>query len=328
MSSAVYDLFRWSRGTWSAPRPRAVAGWSAAIAGVVFVGAALVASLGTEELPVGVGGTIVFVSDRSGMDSLYVRRMPGGREERLVSLAEPVAAPALSPDGSQVAFSVGGRVGVVSAGGGSVRILTSGGEWRDESPTWRPDGRALVVAARRVENESRDLHELRLEGGAAAPRRPLLETPFLDESQAVVSPDGQYLVFIREDNVVRWDFRDGRTRRLSRGFRRARAPRFLESGRVLYLWEEGKEFGIDVTDIDGREHETLQRGTAYYRSVVPSPDGRFLAATFTYDLGFDLWHALRHSHPERLLLLDARGAPVAEMANSWRYSNHSADWKR
>jgi hypothetical protein len=72
----------------------------------------------------------------------------------------------------------------------------------------------------------------------------------------------------------------------------------------------------------------LQRGTTFYRNVAPSPDGRFFAATFTYDLGFHFWQALLHSHPERLQLLDAKGTPVSEIAASWRYGNADADWRR
>ena len=124
------------------------------------------------------------------------------------------------------------------------------------------------------------------------------------------------------------DVRDGRAKRLSGGLRHARAPRFLPNGRVLFLWEQDKEYGIDVMDVDGREAQTVQRGTTYYRNVAPSPDGRYFAATFTYDLGFHFWQALQHSHPERLQLLDAKGALVSEIAGSWRYGNADADWHR
>jgi Tol biopolymer transport system component len=328
MSTAVLHFFKVTRERVATGSGRRGLRW--ALGGAALTLGGLVAAFGLRpsDLPDEARGVLVFVSDRSGLDSLYVRRLPDGREERLLALTQPARDPALSPDGNQVAFSVGGRVGVVSVGGGPVRLLTPGTEWKDETPTWRPDGQALIVASHRTETEGRDLHEIRLDAAAEVARRPLMETPHLDESQPAVSPDGQYVVFIRDDHVYRLDGRDGRVRRLSGGMRQARAPRFLGSGRILFLWTQEKEYGIDVMDVDGRETQTLQRGTTYYRSVAPSPDGRFLAATFTYDLGFHFWQALQHSHPERLQLLDARGALVAEIAGSWRYGNASADWHR
>jgi Tol biopolymer transport system component len=327
MSSTVLDFFRLPRT--ALPKPsgrmlRVAAGGAAALGGAV----ALALFTRPAELPGGVAGTVVFVSDRSGIDSLYIRRLPDGREERLVAMSEPAGEPALSPDGRRVAFSVGGRIGVVGVDGRGLRLLTSGTDWKDETPVWRPDGKSLVVASRNADSENRDLYELRLDSDADAARRPLVQTPMLDESQPAVSPDGTQVVFVRGDDLYRLDGADSRVHRISGGLRKVRAPRFLASGRVLFLWSEGKDYGIDVTDIDGREHETLQHGTAFYRTVAPSPDARFLAATFTYDLGFHSWQAFELKHQEQLRLLDVHGTPLADLAGSWRYANHTADWGR
>lgn len=328
MSSTVFHFFRVPHAmrVGSHPRVLRVAGVCAAVGLGSF---ALYYLVRPADLPEGVRGTVVFVSDRSGIDSLYVRHLPDGRAERLVRLAEPIGEPALSPDGRQVAFAVGGRIGLVSVTGGAVNMLTAGTDWKDESPAWRPDGRAVVVAARAADSENRDIHEIRLEGATDVERRrPLVQTPLLDESQPVVSPDGAHVVFVRDEHLYRWDTADGHVRRISGGLRKARAPRILASGRVLFLWTQGKEYGIDVMDIDGRECETLQRGTAFYRTVAPSPDGRFLAATFTYDLGFHSWQALQPSHQEQLRLLDVHGAQLSDFGSLWRSANHSADWGR
>jgi hypothetical protein len=112
------------------------------------------------------------------------------------------------------------------------------------------------------------------------------------------------------------------------GFRRARAPRVLADGRVLFLWVEGKEYGIDTIDLDGKGRETLASGTTYYRTVAPSPDGRYLAATFTFDLAFHPLDALKLRQREELRLLDRHGVRLVELAGSWRYANHTADWGR
>jgi Tol biopolymer transport system component len=297
---------------------------------LVLAGGAWVALKDREPLPPGLAGTLVYVSDRDGVDSLYARRLPAGSDRRLTFLSEPVREPSVSPDGRTVAFSMGGRIGLVGLRTGDVRILTLGVDWRDASPSWRPDGKALLVASRRPGEANADIHLLAPVDAQAgqADRRPLTLTPGLDETSPVFGPDGSYVVFARQDNLMRTDLADGRTRRLTGGFRKMREPRFLPSGRLLALWSQEKEYGIDVMDGDGKNRETLWQGSVSYRTIAPSPDGRFLAATYTFDLRFHPADALKLRHTEEVRLLDDRGRPLATLARSWRHANHSPEWAR
>jgi Tol biopolymer transport system component len=282
-------------------------------------------------VPAGVAGALVFVSDRSGTESLWIRRLPRGEARPLTATSEAARDPALSPDGGRVAFAMGGRIATVSVATGEVRVLTLGVDWVDASPAWRADGRALVVAARRPDAQNADLHILDLEptetGLSPRPdRRPLTETRGLDEASPVFAPDGGAVVFVREDGLFRVSLADGRATRLTGGLRKFRQPRFLPSGRLLCLWDQEKLHGLDVMDADGRNRETLWQGTVYYRTIVPSPDGRHLAATFTFDLGFHPQDALKLRQTEEVRLLDARGNLAAVLERSGRHTNHSPDW--
>lgn len=282
-------------------------------------------------VPVGapdLAGTLLFVSDRSGVDALYMRKLPGERDLRLSYLVEPVEDPTLAPDAEHGAFAVGGRIAVVTLATGDVRYLSLGQESRDAAPAWYPDGKRLVITSRRTEGDSADLYELALEGAfVESPRRRLTETP-ADESEPAVSPDGKSVVFVREDSLHRLDLADGRVRKLTAGFRKTRQPRFLPGGRILCLWNEGKRYGIDVIDADGRNRETLSEGSTYYRNVSASPDGRYLIATFTFDLGFRPAEVLTRRRNEELRLLDARGRFLRSLSEGWRSSSHSATWGR
>src|SRR6185295_380043 len=111
-------------------------------------------------LPPGLSGTLVYVSDRGGADTLFARRLPSGPERRLTYFSEPIRDPALSPDRGRVAFSVGGRIGIVSLASGDVRLLTYGIDFRDSQPSWRGDGQALAVTARRPGETAGDIHLL------------------------------------------------------------------------------------------------------------------------------------------------------------------------
>jgi Tol biopolymer transport system component len=281
-------------------------------------------------LPPDVGGTLLYLSDRGGADTLYARALPEGAERRLTYFTEAVREPALSPDGSRVAFSVGGRIGVVSLATGDVRLWTYGIDYRDSQPAWRAAGQALAVAARRPGETFADvplLAPLATTGGRTG-RTPITLTRGLDESAPAMAPDGSFVVFVREDNLVRQELGSGRTRRLTGGFRKTRQPLFLPGGRILCLWALEKEFGIDVMDGDGRHRVTLNQGTTYYRTLAASPDGRFFAATFSFDLRFHPIDALRPRHVEEVHLLDAHGAFLAPLARAFRDSNHSPQWAR
>ena len=290
-------------------------------------GAAILASClavlacGRSDLPSDLAGTLLFVSDRGGRDAIYLRRLPHGADFLLVSQIEPVGAPALSPDGRQVAFTMRGRVGVVDVETRAVRFLTHAVDWRDESPSWRPDGKAVVVASRVREGAQADLHLLPLivpDGGDV--RRPLTRTPH-QETEAVFTPDGSGLVYVREQRLFHLDFASGEARPLTGGFRTHRCPRFLTDGRVVALWTEEKQFGIDVMALDGSGRETLVQGTDFYRTIAPSPSGRYLAAGLAYRTD-----SLSLRQNESVVLLDARGQRLATLAESWRTATGSPFW--
>ncbi len=309
-------------------RARVVAGLVLAVG--AGTGVALFCAMRPAPLPADASGLIVYVSDRAGAEALYARRLPDGPERPLATLPDAERDPALSPDGSRVACSMGGRIGLVDVRTGALRVLTLGVKERDAQPAFAPDGLSLVVAARAAGERNADLHLLSIPAArdAASTRRPLTLTPGLDESEPAFAPDGAAVVFVREDSLVRVGLGDGRARRLTWGLRRARAPVFLRDGRLLYLWTEGKQFGLDVLSPDLKERRTLSTGTAFYRTLAPSPDGRYLLATFTYDLGFHLLEAFLPRRTEELHLLDARGEPLQVLARSRRHTYHSPAWGR
>ncbi len=279
-------------------------------------------------LPSGLRGTLIYVSDSMGSDALFSLDLPDGADRRLTYFTEAVREPALSPDGRRVAFTLGGRVGVVDLDSGDVRILTLGIDWKDQAPAWRPDGRALVVAARAPGDAASDLMLLEPldPTGQSTGRLPLVSTRGLDETAPVFTPDAKAVVFVREDNLFRVELDSGRARRLTGGFRKWRQPGFLPDGRLFGLWQEEKVFGADVMDADGKRRLPLFEGTTFYRTLAPAPDGRHFAATFAFDLRVHPLEALRPKHVEDVRLLDARGQEIAPLLRSWRSAFRSPQW--
>jgi dipeptidyl aminopeptidase/acylaminoacyl peptidase len=278
-------------------------------------------------LPAGLG-PIVFVSDRDDIPALYCRRFSPDGTRRLTFGSEAVGEPAVSPDGMRVAFAMNGRIGLVTLASGDVTILTLGVDWKDAQPAWLPDGRRLVVSARSRPGEPAGLHLLEPAPGGTVGRRVLTRPRAGDDESPAASPDGRFVVFAREEHLLRVDLADGRVRRLTGGFKRERSPRFLPDGRIVCAWSEGKRHGIDAIDAEGRQRTPIAEGGAFYRTIAPTPDGRFLAATLSWDAGFHPLDALLGGEKEQVVLLDASGAPVAPLEASRRHANHSPAWGR
>ena len=112
------------------------------------------------------GSRIVFESDRSGGQQLYVMNADGSNQQRISFGGGRYATPVWSPRGDLIAFTkIGGafRIGVMGAGGGGERLLTS--SWQDEGPTWAPNGRVIMFFRQGQGNAGRaDLWQVDLTG--------------------------------------------------------------------------------------------------------------------------------------------------------------------
>lgn len=289
-----------------------------------LLAAAVVACRREPPLPADLTGRLIFVSDRGGRDAIYQKKLPAGEEELLLGLHDPVGDPALSPDGQALAFSMGGRIGLLDLATRATRFLTLGVDWKDTHPVWRPDGKALVVTSRRPDSQNHDAHLLFLAvptGGEA--RQALTDTPGLDETSAAYGSDGSFVVLVRAGGVYRLEPGTDRAHRLITGFRVMRGVSFLPSGRLLAPWTEGKQFGLDLMDTDGKNRETVTQGGVFYRDAAASPDGRYLAVTVDFEAD-----VMKLRQRAEIRLLDGRGQAVGFLVRSWRSNSHSPAWGR
>lgn len=104
--------------------------------------------------------------------------------------AEPLwnRYPAISPDGSQIAFTYKGDLYLVPSGGGVARPLTSH-EAHDYMPVWSPDGSQIAFASDRFGNF--DIFTISTRGGE--PKR--LTFHSAAESPYAFTPDGSAILF-------------------------------------------------------------------------------------------------------------------------------------
>ena len=99
---------------------------------------------------------------------------------------------AISPDGSQVAFTYKGNIYIVESKGGKARQLTSNPAY-DSDPIWTPDGKSIVFSS--VRERSKDIFMVPAEGGSPVriTRHPYSEVPLtiLKDGRIIFSADIQ-----------------------------------------------------------------------------------------------------------------------------------------
>ena len=113
------------------------------------------------------GSRIVFESDRGGTQQLYVMSADGSGQRRISFGGGRYASPVWSPRGDLIAFTrIAGsfNIGVMTASGGNVRILTDG--WQDEGPSWAPNGQ-FVMFNRLSRGGGSSLYAVPVTGGPA-----------------------------------------------------------------------------------------------------------------------------------------------------------------
>jgi len=188
--------------------------------------------------------------------------------------------PALSPDGSEIAYFMAelgpnGDLWIVPSAGGTPRQLThdlteAGG------PVWTRDSRYLVFSSMR--GGSRTLWRVRSSGGTPEP----LTVGVGEDLEPALSPDGRTLVYtnVRNRNTLRaLDPASGAERVIVERRRQMIFPRVSPDGTRLAFFgfaDEG-DTQIFVTSMQGGELEQLTRGRGRVNTMPRwSPDGSLI----------------------------------------------------
>jgi imidazolonepropionase-like amidohydrolase/Tol biopolymer transport system component len=107
-------------------------------------------------------------------------------------IAREIREPALSPDGSRVAFTALGKIYVMDLPGGTPRRLTRSEDVVETAPTWTPDGQSVTYATW-ADAVGGDIMQVNATGGVP---RNLTRAPAM-YTRLNYTPDGSRLVFAR-----------------------------------------------------------------------------------------------------------------------------------
>jgi Tol biopolymer transport system component len=147
-------------------------------------------------------GYILFLSSKGGADGLW--KFKDGLDTELWKGSEGSvsAAPAISPDGTQICFVVRdgkqARLHVMAADGTGARRITESLDVRD-TPSWSPDGRWIAVVA--SEGKEQPLFKIAADGGV--PVRLVGGSNY----DPVWSPDGRFIAYSEHHGGPRYQLK-------------------------------------------------------------------------------------------------------------------------
>jgi tricorn protease len=238
--------------------------------------------------------------------------------------------PAVSPDGTTIAFAAAGRIWRVPAAGGDAVPLTEGDAYAMQ-PVWSPDGSRLAFAAKRHGNL--DVFLVPANGG----RETRLTHHSADDRPSAFSPDGSLVYFssarlgspqtvlagayTHSDQLYTVPVIGGRNRLVLptpalAARPDARGDRLLYEDRPVYEndWRKGAVSDgardLWLHDLKAGTHRRLTDFRGEDRDPVWAPDGNSYYYLSERSGSFNVWRAGLEPRAKPVQLTTHRGAPV------------------
>jgi Tol biopolymer transport system component/tRNA A-37 threonylcarbamoyl transferase component Bud32 len=200
------------------------------------------------------GTKIVFASDRSGPDELWLCDSDGSNPVQLTSIANSATGtPRWSPDGKQIAFDsrLEGHsdIFLISAEGGSPRRLTEG-PFENDIPSWSRDGKWVYFSSNR--SGSWEIWKTAADGGSPMQvtnlgGRAVGEEGFMDSFESL---DGKFLYYRRGQGIWRIPVQGGESVQVLTPVAFA-AWRVFGNG-IVFLDKTTKPAQLKLLDVDSK----------------------------------------------------------------------------
>jgi hypothetical protein len=205
----------------------------------------------TDGSPTVAAGKVVFTSYRDGNAELYSVPLTGGAETRLTTTTGTnETAPALSPDGTKLAWVAGPSGGLTkiwsgtSTAGSAAQAIPGLADAIQSSPNWKD---ATTLAFTMAAASSADIWRA-VPGNAPT----LLASGSTAEVEPAWSPDGSKVVFASnrtgDTELYLLDVGTGTVTRLTTRSGSDGAPTWLADGRIVFTCIQGIQFHLCLVD--------------------------------------------------------------------------------
>ena len=250
-----------------------------------------------------ISGMIAFYSDRDGNPEIYVMKPDGSGVRRLTNDPAFDDSPAISPDGSQVAFltarhdpnprfpNLKYEIYVIDNDGNNLRRLTTT-EAAEDHPSWSPDGQKITFDADYDEDGFYEIYTIDSDGSNLT----RLTSNAVNDQFADWSPDGSQIAFSSYRNG-NWDIFvmnvDGSNQQqLTDGSTWKLFPAWSPDGTQIAF--NGLQPGSQNTDVyimnsDGSDIRQLTDSPRFDENPTWSPDGKQIAFQTQRDGKFKLY---------------------------------------
>jgi len=210
--------------------------------------------------------------------------------------------PAISPDGSILAFSARGWLWTMPAAGGAARRITQGAGM-DSRPAWHPDGQRIAFV--RDDTRNTDIVEVDVATGAETV---LVNSPAAELDPAY-APDGGALYYASAETgdleIYRREIASGTTTRITNARGLDLRPQPLADGSFVYISKRGNGDEVARLDAKGERHVLAVASIASLARPAVSVDGRSVAVPLP--IGSRTEWALH--------VMDAAGGPMTEIVS-------------
>ena len=274
-----------------------------------------------------VNGVIAFYSDRDGNPEIYVMNADGSDVVRLTDDPAFDDSPALSPDGTQIAFLTARHdpspsfpdlkyeIYVMGSDGSNLRRLTET-DAAEDHPAWSPDGTKIVFDADYDGDSFYEIYTMNADGTEVT----RLTANAANDQFADWSPDGTQIAFSSDRNG-NWDVfvmeADGSNQRaLTDSPDWELFPAWSPDGTQIAfngLAPRSRNTDVFVMNADGSDVRQLTDAPRFDENPVWSPDGSLIAFQTERDGNFELYVMAPDGSSQRPLAAH----PADELWPSW-----------
>ncbi len=254
-------------------------------------------------------GTIVYFAERNHNFDIFKLDLATRLETQLTNTASSELYPAVSPDGTQIAFMSDQDgdydIYVMDSNGRSTHRVTNNSV-TDRLPSWNPDGSWIAFSSDTRGDGSYDLYQVHPDGSGLK----LLLSNGDRNHNPRWSPDGKVIVFTggHTDDGATWeigklDLQTNEVVSLTNNGVKDWSPNFAPDGGLIYLTEGEGHAAIARMDIDGGHPRILYDGPGYEWGESYSPDGKLI--TFNSDV----------SGEDEIYFMNADGSDVRQVTD-------------